>query len=99
MRLCGGDQLAARHAVTLDESRGREPGCRSAFIQDESRLLYEETSDRGAPAAQGATVRPCVTTQRKEPNTNQLEKKESFVKMIEGTRVLCLPGFRVTLSA
>lgn len=71
---------------------------RSAFIQDESRVLYEETSDCGALAAQGATMRPCVKAQRAEPN-NQLEKKESFVKMMEGTRVPCLPGFRVTVSA
>lgn len=41
-------------------------------------------------------MRLCVKTQRAEPN-NQLEKKEGFVQMIEETRSLCLPGFRVTL--
>lgn len=54
------DQLAGRHAVALDASRGGEPGC--AFIQDESRAFCEETADRGVPAAQGATKRPCVKT-------------------------------------
>ena len=55
----------------------------------------EESSDSGVPAAQGATMRPRVKTHP----YNQLEEKQSFVQMMEGGRVLCLPGSTVTLGA
>lgn len=97
-------QLAGRHAVTLDASRGGEPGCRSAFIQDESRVFCEENLGSwraGSAGRHQAAARKSALHRAKQPVPHHqvAGRTRLLLKMIEGTGVLCWPGFRVTPGA